>query len=61
MKRLTRILFIGAILALIAYNLFRSTCPPAGQLIAHWEQNAEDYHAGKITFVLEWETRVPQF
>ena len=50
MKRLLRILFIGAILALLAYNLFRSTCPPAGQIISHWEKNTEEYNAGKISF-----------
>ena len=50
MKRLLRILFIGAILALIAYNLFRSTCPPAEQIISHWEKNTEEYNAGKISF-----------
>ena len=50
MKRLTRILFIGAILALIAYNLFRSTCPPPEQIISHWKKDNEEYQAGKISF-----------
>lgn len=50
MKKLIRILFIGAILALLAYNLFRSTCPPAGQIISHWKKNTEEYKAGKISF-----------
>ena len=50
MKRLTRILFIGAILALIAYSLFHSPCPPAHRIIAHWEKDAADYEAGKISF-----------
>lgn len=38
MKRLLRIFFIVACLAGVAYNLFHLTCPPAGQLIAHWEK-----------------------
>ena len=50
MKRLLRILFIGAILALLAYNLFRSTCPPPGQIISQWEKDHEEYKAGKISF-----------
>ena len=50
MKRLIRILLIGAILALIAYNLFHSTCPPAEQIISQWEKDNEEYQAGKISF-----------
>ena len=50
MKRLLRILFIVACLAGVAYHLFHSTCPPAGQLISHWEKNAADYEAGRISF-----------
>ena len=50
MNRLLRILIIGALLCLIAYNLFHSTCPPAGQIISHWEKNADEYHAGNISF-----------
>ena len=50
MKRFIRILLIGALLALIAYNLFHSTCPPPGQIISHWEKNTEEYNAGKISF-----------
>ena len=50
MKRLIRILIIGAILAFLAYNLFHSPCPPAGQIIAQWEKDNEDYQAGKISF-----------
>ena len=49
MKRLIRILLISALLALIAYNLFRSTCPPPGQIIAHWKKDNEEYQAGKIS------------
>ena len=45
MKRLTRILLIGAILA---YNLFRSTCPPPEQIIAHWKKDNEDTKPGKF-------------
>ena len=50
MKRLLRILFIVACLAGVAYNLFHSPCPPAGQLISHWEKDAADYEAGRISF-----------
>ena len=50
MNRFIRIFLIGAILAFFAYNLFRSTCPPAGQIIAHWKKDNEEYQAGKISF-----------
>ena len=50
MKRIIRILLIGAILALIAYNLFYSTCPPPGQIISQWEKDHEEYQAGEISF-----------
>ena len=50
MNRIIRILLIGALLGLIAYNLFHSTCPPANQIIAQWEKDNEDYQAGKISF-----------
>ena len=50
MNRFLLAFIIGAILALIAYNLFRSTCPPPGQIISQWEKNTEDYNAGKISF-----------
>ena len=38
MKRLLRILFIVVLLVGIAYSLFYSPCPPAGQIISHWEK-----------------------
>ena len=50
MKRLLRILFIVVLLVGIAYSLFHSPCPPAHRIIAHWEKDAADYEAGKITF-----------
>ena len=50
MKRLLRIFFIVACLVGVAYNLFRSTCPPAGQIIEHWKKDNEEYQAGKISF-----------
>ena len=50
MNRFILALLIGAILALIAYNLFHTPCPPAHQIIAQWEKDNEDYKAGKISF-----------
>ena len=50
MKRLLRILFIVACLVGVAYHLFHSPCPLAHRIIAHWEKDAEDYHAGRISF-----------
>ena len=56
MKRLIRILIIGAILALLAYSVFRNPCPPARQIHAQGEKNSDDYHAGKISFdeLIRW-------
>ena len=50
MNRFLLAFIIGAILALIAYNLLHSTCPPAGQIISQWEKDNEEYQAGKISF-----------
>ena len=50
MKRLLRIFFIVACLAGVAYSLFHSPCPPAAQIISHWEKDAADYEAGRISF-----------
>ena len=50
MKRLLRIFFIVACLAGVAYSLFHSPCPPAHRIIAQWEEDAADYHAGRISF-----------
>ena len=50
MNRFLLAFIIGALLALIAYNLFHSTCPPANQIIEHCEKNTEEYNAGKISF-----------
>ena len=50
MNRFLLAFIIGALLGLIAYNLFHSTCPPANQIIAQWEKDNEEYQAGKISF-----------
>ena len=56
MNRFLLALIIGAILALIAYSVFHNPCLPAHQIIAHWEKNSDDYHAGKISFdeLIRW-------
>ena len=40
---------IGALLAVIAYSVLTEPCPTAQEIIAAWEQLADDYHAGKIS------------
>ena len=50
MNRFILALLISAILALIAYSVFHTPCPPAHQIIVQWEKNSDDYHAGKMSF-----------
>ena len=40
---------IGALLAVIAYSVLTEPCPRAQDIIAAWEQIADDYQAGKIS------------
>lgn len=40
---------IGALLAVIAYSVLTEPYPRAQEIIAAWEQLADDYHAGKIS------------
>ena len=40
---------IGVLLAVIAYSVLTEPCPRAQDIIAAWEQIADDYQAGKIS------------